>query len=146
MTYDKPERFGMKYNALSSDIQDASGVYLCTATKGVLDGTPAEVTVVIDTDASVKNISITSTTDVVYAVGDTVSFKVGATEVTRIESINPVQAAMLNGTLRSNTSMPFEASDRLTLKFMIKTKAGQLNVAGNVVSAAIIVGVVIDVI
>ena len=149
MTHDKPERFGMKYNATSSDIADASGVYLCTATKVAIAGTPAEVTVEIDpTTRVVKNIVVTSSSGPgVYLVGDPVSFEIGGgVVVTSIASINPVQAAMLNGTLDSATSMPFEASDRLTLKFIVKTRDNQLNVSGNMVSAAIRVGIVVDVV
>lgn len=132
------QRFTMMYSAdLSGNV--APGTYTCTAHRTIDSSGTAIVTVVIDA-SGVSSMSVT-TTGYDYEIGDFVEFVVDGVTIVKIVAINSVHAAMLNGTLSSQTPFPFETGDVLLIKFTLRTSAGQTNVAEESVSASIDVGV-----
>ena len=141
MAYNKSSRFGMNYKAELTDSNIVDGTYFCTAEPPSQVATTAAVVVLIE-DGVVKNISVTSPSEV-YSIGNTVLFRDSTTGdlIARIVSINPVQTAILNGSLGVATPIPFEPTDKLILKFTVNSNPAQINV-----TASVTVGVVVDIV
>ena len=142
------DRFGLQYTA---SITGTSSAFATGTTAGVIptssgSGTGAKVTVIMTNASTINTIMIHNesngsapVTGSSYAKGDSliITDPNDSTNVITIASLNYVQAAMLNGFLDDSsnpTYLPFEAGDKIRLKFGVNSASGQTNTAGTAVS------------
>lgn len=142
------DRFGLQYNAsisgTSSQFATGTTSDITPTTNG--SGSGAKVTVIMTNASTIQTIMIHNASDgnapvtgSGYAKGDNlvITDPNDSTNVITISSLNYVQAAMLNGTLDDSsnpTYVPFEAGDKIRLKFGVNSASGQTNTAGTAVS------------
>ncbi len=118
------------YTFMSGDI----GVYTQIAVSGGGGGAGALCTCRIASNGSVESIYVTTAATTTFADLEALTFTNGAGvavgDVT-IAAANPVQVAMLNGTLADSngTSLPFESGDTIRTMYTFNANASQL-VAG----------------
>jgi hypothetical protein len=138
------KRFGLKYRAVANNAMNPDTYNCGTVDDG--NGSGAAVSVVL-VSSGVLNIIVTTAGNG-YRIGDEVRFnsKVGSDTIATIPSINSVQAAMLNGQLSSETAMPFEADDTLTITFRVNSNLSQTNVSSEPVQASVLIRTVIRVV
>lgn len=159
-------RFALKYNADVNSVVDTGlyakdtpvTIYNCVVANTATDGgagAGGKATVVIErtsedgvAPAVYKVLSIVMVDKVTadVEIGSAVSFTESAGPVILIGAINSVQAAMINDTLNTQTSLPFEIGDKLRLKYGVSSNGSQTNISGDNISTSIDVGVIVNVI
>ena len=136
LIYNKSARFYLHYNASVSGA--TSGTYTSLTATGSNSGATCTVTSVIESASIVQSIAVT-TTNGTFSQGENVVIANGGGSGVNITitNINPVQVALLNGTINSSsvpTKAPLEVGDKIKILYQLSTATGQINASGNSVS------------